>query len=322
MATSSYMTTNQGEVKRGQEPAWYQLLKDTKVSDILPKDRPVVRASYNEPIDALLKKLSDSHILSAVVTDSAAPGVIGFVDVFDLLVYVLELTSESKDITKESIENLKWEGKCFVRQETGPLVNISQTDPYLSVKEDTPLLDVVRIFASEVHRLAVVDKVQKERVLNVISQTDIIKFLTERGVWIGSKLEKPITEVGLEPLGVCSVRDENNVVDVLRFMKTRSVGGVAIVDRDNRLIANFSASDLVGLNESNFPLVALNVKEFLTRMYGYPKAPIFCKTTDTVETIMLKLTVHKVHRIYVVNNHMQPTGIITLTDLMQFLLAE
>jgi len=321
MATSSNRAA-EGEVLRGQEPAWYQLLRDTKVSDILPKDRTIVRASYGEPIDALLKKISDAKVLSALVTDSSAPGVFGFVDVFDLLVSVLEVTSESKDITKESIQNLNWEGKCFGRQETGPVVNISRSDPYICLTEDRSLLDAVRIFASEVHRLAVVDKVQKERVLNILSQMDIIKFVTERGVWIGSKLDKPISQVGLEPLGVCSVRDDTNVIDVLRYMKTKTVSGVAVVDRDNRLIANFSATDLVGLKESNFPLLALTIKEFLFRMYGYPKPPIFCKTTDTVETIMLKLTVHKVHRVYVVNDTMQPSGVVTLTDLMQFLLAE
>lgn len=308
------------EVMRGQEPAWYQLLSESKASQIVPK-RPLVYASYTEDVRTLLQKLSEANVVSAIITDPEKPGVFGFVDVFDLLVYVLEVTKESSDLTKESTENLKWEGKCFSRAEAGPLTNFSQNDPYVTVSANTSLLEVVKILASEVHRVAVVDSTQKERVLNVVSQSDVVKFLTKRGVWIGSKLEKPISEVGLGPLGVSAVKDDTPTVEVLRYMKRLAVRGVPVVDRNNRLIANFSASDLLGLTEESFPLLALNVKDFLYRMYGFPKPPIFCKINDSVETIMLKFAVHKVHRIYVVNDTMQPTGIITLTDIMQFLLA-
>jgi len=134
-------------------------------------------------------------------------------------------------------------------------------------------------------------------------------------------MERPIGEVGLGPLGVYSIKDDVATVDVLRYMKLLKVSGVAVVDKNGLLIANFSATDLVGLNEENFPLLALNAKDFLLRMYGFPKAPVYCRATDTVETIMLKFSVHKVHRLYVVNDTMQPTGVITLTDVMQFLLA-
>lgn len=50
--------------------------------------------------------------------------------------------------------------------------------------------------------------------------------------------------------------------------------GVAVVDTHGRMVANFSASDLVGLNENNFHLLTLPVMEFLTRMHGFPKVSI------------------------------------------------
>lgn len=134
------------------------------------------------------------------------------------------------------------------------------------------------------------------------------------------------------------------------------------------MVANFSASDLVGLNENNFQYLSLSVSEFLTRMHGFPKVgetfwfqiflfcyaflcflffvscsflcvlfffthkftfgffyvtqpPVFCKVSDSVEVVMLRLLVHKVHRTYIVDEDMVPQGVITLTDIMQFLLA-
>ena len=72
-----------------------------------------------------MKRLSEAKVLSAVIIDPDPKiGVIGFVDVLDLLVYVLEVTDQSsRDITKESVENIKWQGQCFERQNVGSLVS-------------------------------------------------------------------------------------------------------------------------------------------------------------------------------------------------------
>jgi len=115
------------------------------------------------------------------------------------------------------------------------------------------------------------------------------------------------------------VLEDVNVIATLRYMRDRGVSGVGIVDSSGKLIGNFSGSDLLGLTADRFPLLALSVKEFLVKMYGYPKPPVCCKSTDTVESLLLKMMVHKVHRIYLVDVNMVPTGIITMTDLMQFL---
>jgi len=56
--------------------------------------------------------------------------------------------------------------------------------------------------------------------------------------------------------------------------------------------------------------------------YYFRQPPVCCRLQATVEDVILKLSVHRVHRIYVVNDSMKPIGIITLTDIMQFLLAE
>jgi len=100
------------------------------------------------------------------------------------------------------------------------------------------------------------------------------------------------------------------------------LSAVAVVDFHGRLVSNFSGSDLLGLNESNFPRLALPVQQFLCGMYGIPKAPVYVKDSDSVEMVLLKMVVHQVHRVYVVRPSMIPTGVISMTDLMQFFIAE
>jgi len=265
----------------------------------------------------LLKKMSDAKVLASVVTDEHV-GVIGFVDVLDILVCVLELTSNSIDITTERIGNLKWEGQCFSRQKSGVISNISQSDPLVTVSSTTSLYDVVKTFAKEVHRMAVMDNGVLK---NVISQFDIVSFIATRGIYIGTSMSMSLIQTGLMPLGVVTVREDVNVVKAIKEMQNYKLSGVAVVDKRGFLIANFSATDLLGLTEENFYLLSLPVIDFIKRIYGFPKPPVFVTAADTVENVLLKIVVHEVHRIYIVDERMTPLGVITLTDIMQWLLA-
>lgn len=298
------------------EPLWIQLLQQTGVSDILDSSRKVVKTQFQEEVRDLLKKLSDAGVLAAAVMDESV-GVIGFVDVLDLLVCVIEVTNNSVDITKERFENLRWEGQCFSRQTSGSISNLSQRNPFYSVSPSTSLLDCVKIFATEVHRLAVMEN---GALKNVISQYDIVQFLATRGVYIGTEMGRPLSSTSLAFLGVATVRDNVNVVECIRYMRTYKCSGVPVMDQHNRIVANFSATDLLGLNEANFHLLALPVMEFLIRIHGYPKPPVFVKLDETPEALMMKVVIHKVHRVYIVNEKMVPIGVVSLTDIMKWLL--
>jgi len=325
MATQTMPSSKWASEVMSSAPAWKELLEATKVEDILQKGRPLVKAQYFEEVSSLLKRMSESKVLSAVVIDSDPKiGVVGFVDVLDLLVYVLDVADQNaKDITVESVENIKWEGQCFERQNIGTIINRSQTDPLYTISAKASLMEAVKLFAREIHRLAVVDDTTPEHhIANIISQSDIVSLLASRGVYLGSKMEKSIVHAGITPLGVCTVLDDVNVVAALRYMRDYRVNGVGVVDKAGRLISNFSASDLLGLTADNFGLLVLSVKEYLTRIHGFSKPPVYCTQSDSVELLLLKFAMHKVHRVYIVDKQMMPIGVITLTDIMQFLLVE
>jgi len=84
----------------------------------------------------------------------------------------------------------------------------------------------------------------------------------------------------------------------------------------------------------------LSVKEFLYNTYGFPKVfflarpplfpsqtlfshqpPVVVRSWETVEHVLLKIHVHNVHRVWVVNEKQNPVGVISLTDLIRFFLA-
>jgi len=301
------------------KPAWVKLLNETSVRTIVDPKQEVVSVNFFDHVSTLLKKLSDSKILAAVVTSSDKPGVLGFVDVLDIMTFLLDaLAAESMEFSEQSFRNIQWQGKAFAQESCGSLINRSKRNEMKTVDLDTSLMTVSKMFSSEIHRVGVI---HNDRLVNILSQSDIIRFLATRGVYIGSQMEKPISEEGLEPLGVASVLDNLPTIDVIRFMRDKMLSGVAVVDHQGRLVANFSGSDLLGLNENNFAALTLGVKEYLFRMYGYPKSPVYVKQNDKVETVLLKMVVHQVHRVYIVDDSMKAIGVITMTDVMEFFVS-
>jgi len=297
-------------------PSIVPLLMETKVKDIIDLTRKLVKTTYEEDVSSLLRKLSDAGVLSAVVMDNGRA--IGFVDVLDVMAFLLNITSNSVDITKESIQNLKWEATCFGIEKTGALLNLSQSNPFYSVTMDTSLWKVVEYFSQEVHRLGVM---ANGDLVNVISQSDIIQFLASKGVWIGTKIEQSITDSGLSNVGVITIDQNTNTLEAIKTLRTFKLSGVAIVDSSGRLIANFSASDLLTLNKDNFSMITLPVWDFICKIHAIPKPPVYVRPTDSVEVVLLKMCVHKVHRVFVVDQHMVPVGVVTMTDLMKWLVT-
>jgi CBS domain-containing protein len=306
------------------QSAYVELLATTKISSLIDKHH-LVKTCFFDNVSTLLKKMKDEHVLAAVVMDEDPKvGVVGFVDVLDLVTFVIETSNRSgKDISEESTQNLKWEGQCFERTHTGHLVNLSRADPLNKISSTSSLYEAAKIFAKGIHRLAIINPdTPQSQISNVISQADIVHFITTHGAWLGTKLDQSLKSVGLAPIGVATVLEDVDVIATLHYMKEYKLSGVGIINQKAQLIGNFSATDLLGITADKFQYLALPVKEFLIKMHGFAKPPVCCLSTDTVESMLLKMMVHKVHRVYLVDPDMTPKGILTMTDIIQFLIAE
>jgi CBS-domain-containing membrane protein len=112
------------------------------------------------------------------------------------------------------------------------------------VNSSTNLLEIAKTFAKGVHRVAVIDSTIK-RVEDVFSQIDMVQFLAERGVWIGSKLEKPIYQTSLYSKSVETVGRSTTAVQAFRKMKQSGYSGLGVVDDNGRMVASISATDLL-----------------------------------------------------------------------------
>jgi CBS domain-containing protein len=73
------------------------------------------------------------------------------------------------------------------------------------------------------------------------------------------------------------------------------------------------------ITADKFGLLGLSIKEFLLQMNGYLKVPVVGKKSDSVDAIMLKMDFYRVHRVFIVDEDMKPTGFVSISDIMKFL---
>ena len=50
-----------------------------------------------------------------------------------------------------------------------------------------------------------------------------------------------------------------------------------------------------------------------------PGAPVVIKPNDTLDTLLEKLKMHRIHRIFVVNDEYKPIGVVSLKDVLGLL---
>jgi len=109
-------------------------------------------------------------------------------------------------------------------------------------------------------------------------------------------------------------------------MRDKSVSALGIVNEHGVLTGNFSASDLKGavITEAKssteaFRNLLLPLKTFVSRT-GMAKPPVTCTPSTTICMVLIMLISCKIHRIWIIDEYSKPIGLITLTDLMPWLL--
>ena len=140
--------------------------------------------------------------------------------------------------------------------------------------------------------------------------------------------DKTLSQLGLVPGRVISVRSNVSIREAFEAIIGNDITGLAVVDDKGKLVGNLSATDfeviynrlrltLQGVTEMNFMNIELPVSDILKRKHGLSVT----RTTTFAATVAL-LQQHKVHRVYIVDDHQSPIGIVSITDIMKILAKE
>jgi CBS domain-containing protein len=301
---------------------WRDLVRNTKVKDILRPTQKVVTSRFNEPLVYVFNLLKENNILSVPVTKDDKP--IGFLDTLDVCQYLVHVWRQQRDAATGEVDTHQLPEKVSSAK-VQQFINYSGRDDYRHIREDASLEECLNMMNEQgfkFHRLAVHNA--DNRLIGIVSQSDIMMYA-------GQHLEQlPKSDMSLKDLrltrGVVTMRADIILGDTLEALSTKGISALALVDVDGKLVANFSASDLRGLTRAVFSWFDKPTIDFLKHFGRGPKPPIVQSPDTTLKDCAKELArlskEERIHRLYLVDNDNRPVGVVSLSDIMPLLIPQ
>eukprot|EP01099_Mayorella_cantabrigiensis_P000895 TRINITY_DN1381_c0_g1_i1.p1 TRINITY_DN1381_c0_g1~~TRINITY_DN1381_c0_g1_i1.p1 ORF type:complete len:201 (-),score=38.48 TRINITY_DN1381_c0_g1_i1:147-749(-) len=196
---------------------------------------------------------------------------------------------------------------------------------------DTTLYDVSKKLAEGTHRVWITDP--EGRLHRLVTQSAVLGFICSvdnnapLAMFEHLSLEQSASFT-LSSASFPSVHTNEPAINAFHKMKESKVGAVAVIDETGDLVSNLSARDLRAMKTFNYYMFSTlfkSVREFISIVRQEElktRVPaISCVPTDSVSSTLRRLVGIRVHQLWIKDSHNKPTGVVSTTDLLAFLVS-
>jgi len=299
-----------------------QRLVETPAKAIAPNLRQVLFARSNDSIASVIYKLTSNGILSVPLLQEAQQHFDTFIDMLDILSYLVESLGLRENTDK--LKQLDWDARMKMFEAT-PCSELLRTrigrHPWYTVHRDTSLQQIINFMVTKkTHRMVLTD--DKGQFSSIITQHRIIKWLSNRkleefGDFGGLTMDD--LDLGIKP--VITVNYNVRVIDAMLKMYENNLSGVGVIGLNNELIGNISITDLKDIGEaaqwySKLFMTCQNFNSIKREGAGLP--PLVYSTPKTMlKDILGKFANNYIHRVYLVEKGThKPKGVVTCSDVL------
>lgn len=278
-------------------------LVQTKVEAFSKESGPVVTLSDQDTVAKALKTLAENRFLAAPVLSHTPTDddreIVCFLDIRDCLFNFLKCAEGAfapemqhhmlhrmrflqecgkpfantriKDLPNKGSDGGFWLGKQAVKASLVELIDKAFLSPSsCGMRSDGKPSD-------HMHRVALFGN-DGITLTSIITQSDVVRFLYEHVSQLGPIASATAAELGWVVENVVTVAPELPALDALLIMATRDISAVG-VEKNGRLIGNFSMSDMRSITADHFCSLALPVGEFLALEHGTEYSGFTCSSS-------------------------------------------
>lgn len=290
--------------------------------------------------------LIKNHILGAAVYDDDKEEYSGYFDMRDLLSSVIFNIRARMMIQQQyKLQARRQNPQYDLVKNFQPNVSLhylAQRNPLRCIRPDTPLQKVCEYLCHPTcRRVAICDFETKTRCINIITRRSLLNYISK---YVLYRLEETLDESGLEyRKPVIQVTEDTTALETFELMDSKGLYGIAIVDKNDGSLKGYTcASDIrlaladVGGNKETTSNMDMDIMSYLAKVrkldqrehqqhhggwkknhhQSYPS----CHANATILQIVSKLVATRYHRIFVINQKRVPIGVISLLDVLQFIM--
>ncbi|KAI4147128.1 MAG: hypothetical protein L6R39_003224 [Caloplaca ligustica] len=167
------------------------------------------------------------------------------------------------------------------------------------------------------------DETGRAMVVSVVTQYRILKFVAVN-VHETQMLRKPLRHLNLGTYkDLVTVNMETSVFEVIHKLVNYNISSIPILNSDGVVTNVFEAVDIITLiKNGNYDELNLNVGEALQKRSEDFPGIFTCSIDDRLDTIFDTIRKSRVHRLVVIDEESQLVGVLTLSDILEYILLE
>ncbi|KAG7697875.1 hypothetical protein KL930_000070 [Ogataea haglerorum] len=309
------------ETRRDQEVALNAIrtfLQSKNSFDVLPVSYRLIVFETSLLVKRALNILLQNSIVSAPLWNSKTSKFAGLLTSTDFI-NVIQYYSQNPD-QFQFVDNLTLDGLRDVERKLNvPQLETISIHPFKSLYEAC-----VKMIESSARRIPLIDKDEKtnrEIVVSVLTQYRILKFVS-MNCKEARMLQQPLSELNIGTTkNLSAVRMETPVMDVIHMLISNSVSSVPIVDEQNKLVNVYEAVDVLSLIKGGmYADLSLSVGEALMKRSDDFEGVYTCTLKDNLCVILETIRKSRLHRLFLVDDDGRLVGVLTLSDILKYIL--
>nr|XP_033323720.1 serine-rich adhesin for platelets-like isoform X2 [Megalopta genalis] len=302
------------DLKEDESQIFVKFFKFHKCYDLIPTSAKLVVFDTHLLVKKAFFALVYNGVRAAPLWDSSRQEFVGMLTITDFI-KILQMYYTSPSVTMDELEEHELD--------TWRKVLKDQVHPLVSIGPDASLYEAIKtLVQNRIHRLPVIDP-DTGNVLYILTHKRILRFLF---LYIHELPKPSFTNKTLRELrigtfdNIETATEETSIILALKKFVERRVSALPIIDTEGKLVNIYSKFDVINLAaEKTYNNLDVSLREANEHRNEWFEGVQSCKLDETLFTIMEKIVRAEVHRLVVVDDDDKVIGIISLSDLLFYL---
>ncbi|XP_071053163.1 uncharacterized protein [Onthophagus taurus] len=304
---------NYSDLEEDEPQIYVKFFKFHKCYDLIPTSAKLVVFDTQLLVKKAFFALVYNGVRAAPLWDSKRQEFVGMLTITDFI-KILRMYYKSPTVEIDELEEHKLDTWRQVLKDLKPLTSICP---------DASLYDAIRtLIHNRIHRLPVIDP-ETGNVLYILTHKRILRFLF---LYINelpkpSYMNKTLRELKIGTYDdIETATEDMPIITALKKFVERRVSALPIIDPEGRLVDIYAKFDVINLAaEKTYNDLDVTLKKANEHRNEWFEGVHKCKLDETLFTIMEKIVRAEVHRLVVVDEEEKVIGIISLSDLLLYL---
>lgn len=302
------------DLEEDESQIFVKFFRFHKCYDLVPTSAKLVVFDTQLLVKKAFYALVYNGVRAAPLWDSKRQEFVGMLTITDFI-KILKMYYKSPNSSMDELEEHKLETWRSVLQE--------EVKKLVSIGPDASLYDAIKtLIHNRIHRLPVIDPMTGN-VLYILTHKRILRFLF---LYINelpkpSYMQKTLREIRIGSYDNIEIATEDtSIITALHKFVDRRVSALPIVDSERRLKDIYAKFDVINLAaEKTYNDLDVSLKTANEHRNAWFEGVQHCKLDESLYTVMERIVRAEVHRLVVVDEEEKVIGIISLSDILLYL---